>query len=311
MQNNIRREGTAMENPKVSWGIAPIGWRNDDIPEIGAENTLSHLLSDIVVAGFEGTEVGGFFPEAKKLNKELQLRNLKIAGQWFSSFIIRDGVEVASKAFHAHCEYLKEVNADVAVVSEQTYSIQGTDKSVFTEKPYFTDEEWHELCQGLNKLGAIADQYNLKLVYHHHLGTGVETLEEVDRLMENTNPENVHLLYDTGHIYVSAGEYMTLLDKHMNRIQHVHFKDIRKDVMEHCKAEGQSFLQSFLKGMFTVPGDGCIDFTEPYNRLLDNGYEGWIVIEAEQDPSIAHPLEYAIRARSYIDEKLIKRKAMS
>lgn len=294
-----------MENKKIAWGIAPIGWRNDDIPEIGAENTLSHLLSDIVVAGFEGTEVGGFFPEPNVLNKELQLRNLKIAGQWFSSFIIRDGVEEASKAFHKHCEYLKAVNAAVAVVSEQTYSIQGTDKNVFNEKPYFTDKEWDQLGQGLNQLGKIAEEYDLKLVFHHHMGTGVQTLAEIDRLMENTDPNHVHLLYDTGHIYVSDADYMTLLNKHINRIHHVHFKDVRQAVKEQCEREGKSFLQSFLAGMFTVPGDGCIDFTEVYKTLLETNYSGWIVIEAEQDPSVAHPLEYALKARNYINEELL------
>ncbi|ULT56360.1 myo-inosose-2 dehydratase [Neobacillus drentensis] len=294
-----------MENKKISWGIAPIGWRNDDIPEIGAENTLSHLLSDIVVAGFEGTEVGGFFPEPNVLNKELQLRNLKIAGQWFSSFIIRDGVEEASKAFHKHCEYLKAVNASVAVVSEQTYSIQGTDKNVFKEKPFFTDTEWDQLGQGLNELGKIAEEYDLKLVFHHHMGTGVQTLAEIDRLMENTNPNHVHLLYDTGHIFVSDADYMTLLNKHINRIHHVHFKDVRTAVKEQCEQEGKSFLQSFLAGMFTVPGDGCIDFTEVYKTLLETNYSGWIVIEAEQDPSVAHPLEYALKARNYINEELL------
>jgi inosose dehydratase len=295
-----------MKDQDIVWGIAPIGWRNDDIPEIGAENTLQHLLSDIVVAGFQGTEVGGFFPEPHVLNKELRLRNLKIAGQWFSSFIIRDGVEEASKAFHKHCEYLKEVNGDVAVVSEQTHSIQGTDKNVFSKKPYFNDEEWEELCQGLNELGKIAEQYNLKLVYHHHMGTGVQTIEEIERLMENTNPKHVHLLYDTGHIYVSDGDYITLLNKYIDRIKHVHFKDVRKNIMGQCKKEGKSFLQSFLSGMFTVPGDGCIDFIEVY-KLLDTKYKGWIVIEAEQDPSVAHPLEYALIARKYIDEKLIQK----
>ena len=294
-----------MENKKIAWGIAPIGWRNDDIPEIGAENTLSHLLSDIVVAGFEGTEVGGFFPEPNVLNKELQLRSLKIAGQWFSSFIIRDGVEEASKAFHKHCEYLKAVNAAVAVVSEQTYSIQGTDKNVFNEKPYFTDKEWDQLGQGLNQLGKIAEEYGLKLVFHHHMGTGVQTLAEIDRLMENTDPNHVHLLYDTGHIYVSDADYMTLLNKHLNRIHHVHFKDVRQAVKEQCEREGKSFLQSFLTGMFTVPGDGCIDFTEVYKTLLETNYSGWIVIEAEQDPSVAHPLEYALKARNYINEELL------
>lgn len=294
-----------MGEQNILWGIAPIGWRNDDIPEIGAENTLSHLLSDIVVAGFQGTEVGGFFPEADVLNKELKLRNLKIAGQWFSSFIIRDGIEEASKAFHQHCQYLKEVHASVAVVSEQTYSIQGTEKNVFTEKPYFTDEEWEKLCLGLNELGKIAEQYDLKLVFHHHMGTGVQTIEEIDRLMENTDPSHVHLLYDTGHIFVSDGDYLNLLNKHLNRINHVHFKDVRPEVLSQCREEGKSFLQSFSSGMFTVPGDGCIDFTNVYETLINNEYQGWIVIEAEQDPSIAHPLEYALIARQYIDEKLL------
>lgn len=295
-----------MSNQDILWGIAPIGWRNDDIPEIGKDNTLSHLLSDIVVAGFQGTEVGGFFPEPKILNKELNLRNLKIAGKWFSSFIIRDGIEEASKEFHKHCVYLQEVNASVAVVSEQTYSIQGTDKNVFEEKPYFTDQEWHVLCEGLNELGKIADQYNLKLVFHHHMGTGVQTLAEIDRLMDHTDPKHVHLLYDTGHIFVSDGEYMPLLEKHIGRIKHVHFKDSRLNVLNQCREKGESFLQSFLNGMFTVPGDGCIDFTEVYQFLLDYNYKGWIVIEAEQDPAVAHPLEYALLTRKYIDEKLLK-----
>ncbi|MBT2758604.1 myo-inosose-2 dehydratase [Mesobacillus foraminis] len=294
-----------MEHQQILWGIAPIGWRNDDLPEIGAGNTLSHLLSDIVVAGFQGTEVGGFFPEPKILNKELKLRNLRIAGQWFSSFIIRDGIEEATKAFHKHCQYLKEVNADVAVVSEQTYSIQGTTKNVFLEKPNFTDVEWAALCQGLNQLGRVAEEYGLKLVYHHHMGTGVQTLEEIDRLMENTDQEHVHLLYDTGHIFISDGDYMNLLKKHIGRIRHVHFKDVRKEVTEQCKRAGKSFLQSFLIGMFTVPGDGCIDFTEVYRTLIEHNYQSWIVIEAEQDPAIAHPLEYALIARRYIDEKLL------
>ncbi|MCI2252767.1 myo-inosose-2 dehydratase [Domibacillus sp. PGB-M46] len=291
----------------ILWGIAPIGWRNDDIPEIGAENTLSHLLSDIVVAGFQGTEVGGFFPEPAVLKKELALRNLKIAGQWFSSFIIRDGIEKASQEFHAHCAYLKEVEAAVAVVSEQTYSIQGLDKNVFAEKPYFSDEEWNILCDGLDELGKIADSYGLKLVFHHHMGTGVQTLEEVDRLMEGTDSNHVHLLYDTGHIFASDGDYMTLLEKHMNRIKHVHFKDVRESVMDECKQPGKSFRESFLAGMFTVPGDGCIDFRKPFRFLEEHGYKGWIVIEAEQDPAIAHPLEYALIARRYLDESLLAR----
>ncbi|EPZ52984.1 myo-inosose-2 dehydratase [Alicyclobacillus acidoterrestris] len=294
-----------MSEERILWGISPIGWRNDDIPEIGKENTLSHVLSDIVVARFEGTEVGGFFPDAAALNKELQLRNLKIAGRWFSSYLIRDGLEAVVKAFQQHCEYLSLVCADVAIVSEQTYSVQGHSVDVFSNKPHFTDDEWEQLCLGLNELGRIAQRYGLRLVYHHHLGTGVQTGEEVDWLMANTDPALVHLLYDTGHIFVSDGDYMSVLTKHVSRIKHVHFKDVRRHVMEQCRKEGSSFMQSFLRGMFTVPGDGCIDFTEPYQFLLGAGYRGWILVEAEQDPTVAHPLEYALKARKYVDERLL------
>ncbi|PJZ01733.1 myo-inosose-2 dehydratase [Bacillus vallismortis] len=294
-----------MGKDKILWGIAPIGWRNDDIPEIGAGNTLQHLLSDIVVARFQGTEVGGFFPEPAILNKELKLRNLRIAGKWFSSFILRDGLGEAAKAFTLHCEYLQQVNADVAVVSEQTHSVQGLEKNVFKEKPHFTDNEWERLCEGLNHLGKIADKHGLKLVYHHHLGTGVQTAEEVDRLMAGTDPAHVHLLYDTGHAYISDGDYMGMLEKHIGRIKHVHFKDARLNVMEQCRLGGESFRQSFLKGMFTVPGDGCIDFRDVYQLLLKNNYSGWIVVEAEQDPDVANPLEYALIARNYIDKQLL------
>ncbi|MFT7821516.1 myo-inosose-2 dehydratase [Bacillus siamensis] len=294
-----------MGKQDILWGIAPIGWRNDDMPEIGAGNTLQHLLSDIVVAGFQGTEAGGFFPEPSVLNKELALRNLRIAGKWFSSFIIQDGIEKTAESFTEHCDYLQKVGADAAIVSEQTYSVQGLEIDVFKKKPHFTDEEWVKLCNGLNRLGKIAEEYGLNLAFHHHLGTGVQTAEEVDRLMEGTDPRYVHLLYDTGHAYISDGDCMTILNKHMDRIRHVHFKDARIDIMERCRQEGKSFRQSFLQGIFTVPGDGCIDFTEVYRTLIRHDYSGWIVIEAEQDPAIANPLEYALIARKYIDSELL------
>ncbi|WP_172255703.1 myo-inosose-2 dehydratase [Saccharibacillus deserti] len=294
-----------MREQDIAWGIAPIGWRNDDIPEIGAGNTLQHLLSDIVVAGFEGTEVGGFFPEARILNKELGLRNLRIAGQWFSSFIVRDGLDRVVGPFRTQCRYLQDVKADVIVVSEQTGSVQGSELNVFAEKPKFDDAEWDALCEGLNELGGIAREYGLRLAYHHHMGTSVQTAEEIDRLMNGTDPARVQLLYDTGHIFVSDGDCMTVLRKHIGRIGHVHFKDARQNVLDECRGSGKSFMQSFLSGMFTVPGDGCIDFKEVFDFLIAGGYKGWIVVEAEQDPEAAHPLEYALMARRYINERLL------
>ncbi|MFC3396168.1 myo-inosose-2 dehydratase [Brenneria rubrifaciens] len=289
----------------IQWAIAPIGWRNDDLPEIGKENTYKQILSDAKIAGFSGTEVGGCYPnDPAELNKELALREMRIAAQWFSSYIIRDGVETAKQEFEKHCAYLEAVGAAVAVVSEQTYSIQGTDKCVYTDKPDFSDNEWAQLCQGLNELGNVARSHGMKLAYHHHMGTGVQTQEEVDRLMKETDPRSVHLLFDTGHIYVSDGVVMPLLQKHIDRIAHVHFKDVRNENLRLCIESHKSFLNSFLNGMFTVPGDGDIDFKDVLSFLISQQYRGWIVVEAEQDPKIYNPLEYAIKGRQHISALL-------
>lgn len=295
-------------NKDIKWGIAPIGWRNDDIPSIGKDNNLQQLLSDIVVAGFQGTEVGGFFPGPDKLNYELKLRNLEIAGQWFSSFILRDGIEKASEAFEKHCQFLKAVHAPVAVVSEQTYTIQQSDsKNIFTDKAHMTDQEWDELCKGLNHYGEIAAKYGIKVAYHHHMGTVVQTKEETDRLMDNTDPKLVGLLYDTGHIAVSDGDYMSLLNAHIDRVVHVHFKDVRRDKEKDSREKGLTFQGSFLNGMFTVPGDGDLDFKPVFKKLTENNYKGWIVVEAEQDPDKANPLEMALKAHDYINNELLNK----
>jgi len=292
----------AVEVKNIKFGIAPIGWRNDDIPEIGKNNTYKQIMSEAALAGYEGTEVGGCYPTNPDiLNKELSLRNQKIISQWYSGYIIKDGIEKVKEDFEKLCIKLNKVHADAVVYSEQTYSIQGTDKNVYIEKPYFNDEEWDQLAEGVNTLGEIANSYNLKLAFHHHLGTGVQTLEEVDRLMENTNPSKVYLVYDTANILVSDNDYMTLLEKHIDRVGHVHFKDVRTKKVQEAKDKGLSFLDSFLHGVFTVPGDGAINFKEVYNLLIDKEYEGWIVVEAEQDPELANPLEYAIKAKNYIE----------
>ncbi|WP_437886804.1 myo-inosose-2 dehydratase [Phytobacter sp. V91] len=290
----------------IKWGIAPIGWRNDDIPEIGKENTYKQILSDARLVGFAGTEIGGCFTQdTDELNKELALRELEVPGQWFSSYIIRDGIAAAKEAFEQHCARLEKVHAYIAVVSEQTRSVQGIiDKCVYTQKPYFSDSEWALLCSGLNELGKIANKHNLKLAFHHHMGTGVQTLPEVDRLMENTDPEYVHLLFDTGHIYVSDGEVLPLVKKHFARIRHVHFKDVRNEKLVECRLAHKSFLNSFLDGVFTVPGDGSIDFKTVLTFLVEHQYQGWIVVEAEQDPNKYNPLEYAQKGWKHINELL-------
>ena len=299
---------TAINDPHgISWGMHPISWRNDDIKEVGAFNTLEDMLLDLADLGYRGTEVAGWFPSKEITKERIDARGIAIVAQWFSSFIVRDGVEAVIPEFTRTCEYLQYLGATRVVVSEQTGSVQGVrDICIFTDKPVLTEEQWPVLAAGLDRLGEIALAHGLDLVYHHHLGTVVQTKEETIRLMELTDPARVSLLFDTGHAFVGDGDVMGLLEATIDRVKHVHFKDVRPEKMEESKAAERSFLDSFLAGMFTVPGDGTIDFTVPYKFLVDHGYSEWILVEAEQDPAIANPLEYARKARAYLEGTLFK-----
>ena len=300
---------TAINDPHgISWGMHPISWRNDDIKEVGAFNTLEDMLLDLADLGYRGTEVAGWFPSKEITKERIDARGIAIVAQWFSSFIVRDGVEAVIPEFTRTCEYLQYLGATRVVVSEQTGSVQGVrDICIFTDKPVLTEEQWPVLAAGLDRLGEIALAHGLDLVYHHHLGTVVQTKEETIRLMELTDPARVSLLFDTGHAFVGDGDVMGLLEATIDRVKHVHFKDVRPEKLAESKELGRSFLDSFLAGMFTVPGDGMIDFTEPYRFLIEHGYDRWILVEAEQDPKTAPPLEYAKTARAYIESTLLPR----
>ncbi|MBM6978661.1 MAG: myo-inosose-2 dehydratase [Actinomyces succiniciruminis] len=298
---------TAINDPHgITWGMHPIAWRNDDIKEVGAFNTLEDMLLDLADLGFRGTEVAGWFPAKEVAKERADARGIQIVAQWFSSFIVRDGIDAVIPEFTTTCEYLQYLGASRVVVSEQTGSVQGQrDVCIFTNKPVLTDEQWPVLAAGMNRLGEIAHEHGLTLVYHHHLGTVVQTKAETIKLMELTDPDKVSLLFDTGHAFVGDGDVMGLLEATIDRVAHVHFKDVRPEKMEESKRLERSFLDSFLAGMFTVPGDGMIDFTEPYKFLIDHGYRDWILVEAEQDPAIANPHEYGAKARAYIESTLL------
>ena len=289
---------------QVKLAIAPIGWTNDDMPELGGEVTFEQCISEMALSGFSGSEVGNKYPrDTKVLKKALSLRGLEIASAWFSSFLTSKPFEETAKPFIEHRDFLHEMGAKVIVVSEQGNSIQGQmETPLFENKPVFTEEEWLLLLDGLPRLGEIAAEKGMKIVYHHHMGTGVQTMEEINRLMEGTDPEKVSLLYDTGHLVFSGEDHLAVLNKYINRIHHVHLKDVRMDVAERVQEEKLSFLQAVKAGVFTVPGDGVINFKPVFEVLRKAGYKGWFVIEAEQDPAVANPFEYALKARRYIHE---------
>ena len=287
----------------VNLGIAPIGWTNDDMPDLGAENTFEQCVSEMALAGFAGCEVGNKYPAGRDaLKKALDLRGLTICNRWFSSFLLSKPFEEVAKEFEEQLDFLSFLGAKVIGASEQSGSVQGTDKAVFDEKPVMDDAAWERLCDGLNRLGEIANARGMKLTFHHHMGTVVQTEEEIDRLMQGTDPAKVHLLFDSGHLSFAGIDPVKVLQKHVNRVAHVHLKDMRPEMVAKVRDEHLSFLQGVRLGAFTVPGDGCVDFTPLFAILDKAGYEGWFVVEAEQDPALANPFEYALKARKYIKE---------
>lgn len=293
-------------NPnQVEIGIAPIAWTNDDMPDLGRENTFEQCISEMALAGYAGTEIGNKYPkEPAALQKALELRHLRVASAWFSAFLTTRPYEETERAFLAHRDFLHAMGARVIVVSEQGHSVQGkTDTPIFGCKYVLDDAEWEKLCTGLNRLGRLAAEKGMKIVYHHHMGTVVQTTPEIDRLMADTDPELVYLLFDSGHLVFSGEDAPAVLQKYVRRVRHVHLKDVRLNVLKTVKEKKMSFLDAVRAGAFTVPGDGDIDFAPLFRILRENEYKGWLLVEAEQDPAVANPLEYALKARKYIREK--------
>jgi len=287
----------------VSLGIAPIAWTNDDMPDLGGENTFEQCVSEMALAGFTGCEVGNKYPaDRAALKHALDLRGLTICNRWFSSFLVSKPFEEVAAEFEAQLDFLSFLGAKVIGASEQSFSVQGTPKAVFDEKPVLDDAQWDLLCTGLNKLGEIVNARGMKLTFHHHMGTVVQTEAEIDRLMAGTDPALVNLLFDSGHLSFAGVDPVAVLQKHVNRVAHVHLKDIRPEIVAKVKAEHLSFLQAVRLGAFTVPGDGSVDFAPLFAILEAAAYEGWFVVEAEQDPALANPFEYALKARKYIRE---------
>lgn len=293
-----------LDKNKVSLGIAPIGWTNDDMPDLGKENTFEQTVSEMALAGFTGSEVGSHYPaDPKALKKALDLRGMTICNQWFSSFLISRPYEETEEAFRKQCDFLTQVGAKCIGVSEQSYSIQGMlDRPIQEGKYVMNDEEWDLLTEGLNKLGQIAKEKGMVLTFHHHMGTVVQTEEEIDRFMASVDPELVFLLFDSGHLSFAGIDPEKILRKYVNRVRHVHLKDLRKNVVEQSRNEKWSFLKGVREGTFTVPGDGDVDFAPIFKILEEADYKGWMVVEAEQDPAKANPFEYAMKARKYIAE---------
>ena len=284
----------------VKLGIAPIAWSNDDMPELGGDTTLEQCLSEASEAGFSGIESGGKFP--KKSNELIPLLdkyNLKLCSGWYGANLRINSVKEEIELIQDQLKLFQDCNAPCIVFAEVTDSIAGDPKRPLSTRPKMTNEEWSNYCKKISEIGKYLEDQGMPLAYHHHMGTVIETQQDTERLLENTSNQ-VKLILDTGHMLFAGGNSIEVVNNFRERIIHVHCKDIRKKVLEKSLKEDFSFRQAFLDGAFTVPGDGSIDYEPLLTFLKKSNYNGWLVVEAEQDPAKANPLEYARIGHNYL-----------
>ena len=290
----------------VRIGISPITWCNDDMPELGRETPLETMLSEIKQAGYDGSEMGGKFPsDPAKLRPILEQHGLVLVSGWYSGQLLDHTVEQEIEDTASHLNLMAEMGCKVMVYAETTGTVQNKRDVPLSQRPHLADDRWADYGERLTRVAEHFQKRGVQMAFHHHMGTVVETQEEVDRLMEHTG-DAVGLLADSGHITFVGGDPLAQVCRYGSRICHVHCKDVRPAVMADAKNRDRSFLDSVLDGVFTVPGDGSIDYRPILSALKDFGYEGWLVVEAEQDPAVAHPLTYATKGyqhlRQLVDE---------
>jgi len=277
----------------IKLGINPITWTNDDMPELGGDIPLEVCLAEAREAGYAGIELGGKFPrEADVLAPILARHGLELVSGWYSAQLCRRGIDSEMAAVARHLDLLSAMRCSVMVFAEGHGSTDGDPDAPLSARPMLAEHEWPQFSKRLNAVAARLRHRGVRLAFHHHMGTVVQTEAEIDRLMSETT-EDVALLLDTGHLVFAGGDPVAVARRHGARIAHVHCKDVRVDVCHDAIRRDASFLRAVLDGIFTVPGDGSIDFPAVLRALRLHDYAGWLVVEAEQDPVKAHPLTYA------------------
>jgi inosose dehydratase len=284
----------------VKLGIAPIAWSNDDMPELGGDTPLEQCLSEASEAGFSGIESGGKFPKkSKELIPLLEKYNLNLCSGWYGANLRKNSVKEEISRIQEQLKLFQDCKAPCIVFAEVSDSIAGDPDKSLSSRPQMDKEGWNEFCKKISEMGKFLEDQGMPLAYHHHMGTVIETQNDTERLLESTT-DHVKLILDTGHMLFAGGDSLQVAENFKERIIHVHCKDMRKNVLDKSLSHDSSFRQAFLDGAFTVPGDGCIDYKPLLNFLKKINYEGWLVVEAEQDPAKANPLEYAKIGHSYL-----------
>ena len=290
---------------QVRLGVAPIAWTNDDLPELGGETPLDTCLAEMARAGYTGTELGGKYPRtAAELGPILDRHGLALVSGWYSGELLTSSVEDEMRRAEGQVSLFRALDAFAFVYGETASSIQGRRGVPLARRPILSDAEMAEYGRRLDRFAAwVAEKSGAPFAYHHHMGAAVQCEDDVERLLACTG-DDVGLLFDTGHLAFAGGDPIAAIARWRSRIRYVHCKDVRADVMAGLDPERDSFLDAVLAGVFTVPGDGSIDFGAVAREMRAIGYEGWFLVEAEQDPARANPFEYSRKGRIALAEAL-------
>lgn len=285
-----------MKNIKI--GVSPLSWINSDIPSLGAHIPIEQCLSEAALIGYQGVELEDPMRRVlPKLSSLLQARQLSLIGGWHSTYLLENSIKIELERLKEHLDLLERFDCSLAILADCSFSIHRDAQAPLSKRLALADKDWIRLCQGIQTLHDYAEGRGFTTTYHVHMGTLIQKQEEITTLMNHTT--GIGLLFDTGHLAYSQEDYLTILDLHMDRINHIHLKNIRKPLLEKHLLNDSSFIHAILDGVFTTPGDDGssyregIDFLPIIERLLSAGYSGWWVVEAEQDPGKADPLTYA------------------
>lgn len=276
---------------KAKLGMSPIAWWNDDLPQLSDDVSLEECLRQSRSAGFTGMEKGRRFPEsAAEMLPILKRADVTLCGGWFSGTIVNEPIEANKQRIQPMIDLFKAVDAPCIVYGEVGRSIQGDQSKPLATKPRLSEAEMKDYGAKMSDFARWVEAQGMPLVYHHHMAAVVETEPELDAFMAAST---ISLLFDAGHMAFAGGDVLRCIDKHHKRIRHVHTKDVRMEVISTLDRTKESFLDAVIKGAFTVPGDGSLDFAAIVKKLAGYGYEGWFVVEAEQDPKKAPPIKMA------------------
>ena len=277
----------------VRFGVSPIAWINDDLPELGGETPVETVLRDAHALGFEGIELGGKFPrDPVRLGTQLGTHELALIGGWWSAALLARSVEEEIEALQSHLQLLEALGSSVFIIAECSNTVHGDRSRPLAATPRLPDSQWPTFGERLSTLARYLEDRGLRLAYHFHLGTVVDGEDDIERFVAHTD-DCVGFVVDTGHAALGGIDAERLIRTHPDRVAHVHTKDVRRRVFDGVRKRDGSFLDGVLAGMFTAPGDGDLDFRDVAQALRDIGYSGWVVIEAEQDPARADPRAYS------------------